>query len=339
MDISCKTQKDERFLEQTRHGEAEFPFRFYKEDVWAFDFHCIDWHWHPEVEFIYAEKGEISCFVGTEQFILPEGCGLFVNSGILHRYEAARSVSMPNIVFSPELLGAKSGKVYQNYIAPVLGSAAPYLLFRPSVDRHREILQHLLRIFRLQETQDNEMKTVAALLELWQQVYLHIPLPSGQGSGDKGRRAQMQVMMQFIHANYHRQIALQEIAQSVHISESSALQLFRRGIHLSPVAYLIQYRLKRAADLLATTNKTVAAVAYESGFSDAGYFCRTFRKFYRADGHGVPERAKTGDPPQKKTQGRGAACKSGAAPITLPPRRRKRLPLASLTEGGGSPKG
>ena len=280
MDISCKTKKDERFLEQARHGEAEFPFRFYKEDVWAFDFHCIDWHWHPEVEFIYAEKGEISCFVGTEQFALPEGCGLFVNSSVLHRYEAARSVSMPNIVFSPELLGAKSGRVYQKYIAPVLESAAPYLLFRPSADRHREMLQRLLTIFRLQETQDNEMKTVASLLELWQQVYLHLPLPSGQGSGDKGRRAQLQVMMQFIHANFNRPITLQEIAKSVHISESGALQLFRQGIHLSPVAYLIQYRLKRAADLLAGTNKTVAAIAYESGFSDAGYFCRTFRKFY-----------------------------------------------------------
>ena len=280
MDISCKTQKDERFLEQTRHGEAEFPFRFYKEDVWAFDFHCIDWHWHPEVEFIYAERGSIDCFVGTEQFILPEGCGMFVNSGVLHRYEAARSVSMPNIVFSPELLGAKSGRIYQKYIAPVLESAAAYLLFRPSADRQREILQRLLTIFRLQETQDNEMRTVASLLELWQQVYLHLPPLSGQGSGDKGRRAQLQVMMQFIHANFNRQITLQEIAQSVHISESSALQLFRRGIHLSPVAYLIQYRLKRAADLLASTNKTVAAIAYECGFSDAGYFCRTFRKFY-----------------------------------------------------------
>ena len=84
------------------------------------------------------------------------------------------------------------------------------------------------------------MKTVAALLGLWQQLYLHIPLPGGQRSGDKGRRAQLQVMMQFIHANFNRQITLQEIAQSVHISESSALQLFRRGI----------------------------------------YFCRTFRKFY-----------------------------------------------------------
>ena len=38
--------------------------------------------------------------------------------------------------------------------------------------------------------------------------------------------------------------------------------------------------MKRAADLLASTNKTVAAIAYESGFSDAGYFCRTFRKVY-----------------------------------------------------------
>lgn len=281
MDISCKTRKDERFLEQTRHGEAEFPFRFYKEDVWAFDFHCIDWHWHPEVEFIYAERGEVSCFVGAEQFILPEGCGLFVNSGVLHRYEAARSVSLPNVVFSPELLGGKSGRIYQTYIAPVIESAAACVLLSPSVDWQQEILQRLLRIFRLQETGDNELQTVAALLELWQPLYLHTAPLCGQAAGDRGRRAQLQVMMQFIHANYNRQITLKEIAECVHISKSSALQLFRQGIRLSPVAYLIQYRLKRAADLLASTNQTVAAIADETGFSDAGYFCRTFRKQYQ----------------------------------------------------------
>lgn len=99
MDILRKTQKDECFLERIQHGEAEFPFRFYREDVWEFDFHRIDWHWHPEVEFVYVEKGEISCFIGTEQFILPQGCGLFVNGGVLHRYEAAESVSVPNIAF------------------------------------------------------------------------------------------------------------------------------------------------------------------------------------------------------------------------------------------------
>ena len=142
-------------------------------------------------------------------------------------------------------------------------------------------MQRLLRIFRVQETGDNDLQTVAARHELWQPLYLHTAPLCGQAAGDRGRRAQLQVMMQFIHANYNRPITLKEIADCVHISESSALQLFKQGIRLSPVAYLIQYRLKRAADLLAGTNQTVAAIADETGFSDAGYFCRTFRKQYQ----------------------------------------------------------
>lgn len=281
MDILHKTQKDECFLERIQHGEAEFPLRFYREDVWGFDFHCIDWHWHPEVEFVYVERGEISCFVGTEQFILPQGCGLFVNSGILHRYQAEESVSVPNIVFSPELLGTKTGRIYQKYIVPVIESAISCIRFSPSVEWEQEILQLLLHIFRLTEKENSEMQIVSHLLELWQRLFVYSETHREHMTGDKGRRAQLQVMMQFIHANFNRQITLKEIADCVHISESSALQLFRQGIHLSPVAYLIQYRLKRAADLLANTNKTVTNVAYETGFSDAGYFCRTFRKYYR----------------------------------------------------------
>lgn len=281
MDILHKTQKDECFLERIQHGEAEFPLRFYREDVWEFDFHRIDWHWHPEVEFVYVEKGEISCFVGTEQFILPQGCGLFVNSGVLHRYEATESVCVPNIVFSPELLGTKTGRIYQKYIAPVIESAVPCIRFSPSVEWQQEILRRLLHIFRLTEEENSEMQIVSHLLELWQRLFIYSEIRCGHMTGDKGRRAQLQVMMQFIHANFNRQITLKEIADCVHISESSALQLFRQGIHLSPVAYLIQYRLKRAADLLANTNKTVANVAYDTGFSDTGYFCRTFRKYYR----------------------------------------------------------
>ena len=225
MDILRKSQKDECFLERIQHGETEFPFRFYREDVWEFDFHCIDWHWHPEVEFVYAERGSITCFIGTEQFILPQGCGLFVNSGALHRYQAEESVSVPNIVFSPELLGAKSGRIYRKYVNPIVESELTCILFCPSVDWQREILQCLLHIFHLQEGENAEMQTVAYLLELWHELFLHAQVRCGQKTGDRGRRAQLQVMMQFIHANHNRQITLKEIADSVHISESSALQL------------------------------------------------------------------------------------------------------------------
>ena len=48
---------DENFHESISHGNQSFPFSYYYEDIWSFDFHCIDWHWHHEVEFVTVLSG------------------------------------------------------------------------------------------------------------------------------------------------------------------------------------------------------------------------------------------------------------------------------------------
>lgn len=86
-------------------------------------------------------------------------------------------------------------------------------------------------------------------------------------------------MMQYIHDHYTEEITLEMIAASASISKSGALHIFQ-SIHISPVAYLIQYRLAQAAKLLHTTQKSVASIAEETGFASSGYFCRKFRQHY-----------------------------------------------------------
>ena len=90
----------------------------------------------------------------------------------------------------------------------------------------------------------------------------------------------IQIMMQYIHEHYAEEITLEMIAASASISKSGALHIFQSGIHCSPVAYLIQYRLAQAARQLYTTQKSVASIANETGFTSAGYFCRKFRQYY-----------------------------------------------------------
>lgn len=277
-----KTLTDELYMETLRHGCADFPFRYYEEDVWKFDLHRIDWHWHKEVEIVYAERGDIVCYAGTDKFTLPQGCGLFVNSGALHRYEAEKSVSMPNIVFLPELLGTADGRVFRKYIEPVLRSGAACLLLRPQCGRQREMLEILTSIFTLWRTSEpSELVTVQKLLALWQ--LLAEQLPPAEGAHQPGETAhgkRLQLMMQYIHERYRQPISLQDIAAAVYVSKNSALQIFREGIRTSPIAYLIEYRLARAAELLASTEKNVAAVAAETGFESAAYFSRKFKQHY-----------------------------------------------------------
>lgn len=71
------------------------------------------------------------------------------------------------------------------------------------------------------------------------------------------KQARLQAMMQYIHDHYMEEITLETIAASASISKSGALHIFQTGIHCSPVAYLIQYRLAQAAEQLCTTQKSV----------------------------------------------------------------------------------
>ena len=63
----------------------------------------------------------------------------------------------------------------------------------------------------------------------------------------------------------------------------SRVQLYRKCKALtnySPNELLRIARLRRAAHLLATTEKTIAEVAYETGFASPSYFTRSYKEYF-----------------------------------------------------------
>lgn len=278
---------DETLRETVRHGNSSYPFAYYPENIWDFDFHRIDWHWHHELELLFAAQGSALCLVGTNRIELHQGCGLLVNSGILHRFEAQGSTFLPNIVFSPTLLAPEKSLIYEKYIRPVIKSSVPYQIFSPHTGWQNHILQCLTQIFALQEADENnelcELGTVQLLFEIWNILFQHLDLTSGSPGLYRftHKQARLQTMMQYIHDHYMNEITLEMIAASASISKSGALHIFQSGIHISPVAYLIQYRLAQAAEQLSTTQKSVSSIAEETGFTSSGYFCRKFRQRYQ----------------------------------------------------------
>ena len=72
-----------------------------------------------------------------------------------------------------------------------------------------------------------------------------------------------------------------DIAEQAMVSKSTALNLFRKYLHITPVNYLINYRLKQAGQLLSKTEKKVSLISSETGFHNVDYFCRLFKKRYK----------------------------------------------------------
>ena len=278
-----KISTDETLRETIQHGSNHYPFAYYPDNIWNFDFHRIDWHWHHEMEFLYVVEGTALCLIGTNKINLHKGSGIFINSGVLHRFEAQSSTFAPNIVFSPTLLAPENSLIYKKYILPVINSSVPYQVFNQSSTWEKQVLQLLTQIFTLQETeQNNELCTIQLLIQLWNILQKNINLDSNANSIHRlnHKQARLQVMMQYIYDHYMEEITLEMIAASASISKSGALNIFQTCIHISPVAYLIQYRLAQAAEQLYTTQKSVSSIAEETGFTSSGYFCRKFRQYY-----------------------------------------------------------
>lgn len=275
---------DESLRETIPHGSEEYPFRYYLEDIWLFDFHCIDWHWHSEVEFVLVEEGTAAFLIGSSRYVLGAGAGIFINSQVIHRFEAAESVIIPNIVFSPSLLAPEDSLIYRHYIQPVLDAAAECLIFSADDPRHREILDTMSAVFAVQEKEKGcEIKTVELLLKLWRMIYENTDITEKNAAPQSSVRtqAQMQIMLQYIHKNFSYQISLDDIAETVSLSKSSVLNIFHKNIHTSPIQYLVNYRLKHAAKLLAATQVSVSAIARDTGFENVGYFCRKFKEVFQ----------------------------------------------------------
>ncbi len=274
---------DETLRETIQHGNNRYPFAYYLDNIWEFDFHRIDWHWHHEFEFLYIAEGTALCLIGENKIELHKGYGIFINSGVLHRFEAQNSTLAPNIVFSPTLLATENSLIYEKYILPIINSSISYQILNPCTTCGEQMLQLLSKIFTIQKNeQNNELCTVQLLLQLWNILEQNIDWSTNSNNIHRlnHKQARLQDMMQYIHDNYMKNITLETIASAASISKSGALHIFQSSIKCSPVAYLIQYRLSQAAEQLYTTQKSVFSIAEETGFASSGYFCRKFKQYY-----------------------------------------------------------
>ena len=59
-----RIEADEDFMETIPHGSNTYPFDFFYENLALFDFNCIEWHWHTELEFVYVESGTVTFWIG-----------------------------------------------------------------------------------------------------------------------------------------------------------------------------------------------------------------------------------------------------------------------------------
>jgi len=77
--------------------------------------------------------------------------------------------------------------------------------------------------------------------------------------------------------NIHEPLTANALAERLKINVSYLGRLFKSSMGVSPIAFLSQKRINRAARLLSVTDMRVSEVAKEVGLFNVNYFSRRFR--------------------------------------------------------------
>lgn len=274
---------DENLMETVQHGSNSYPFKFYYDNLSLFDFNCIEWHWHSELEFVYIESGTVTFWIGDKQFELSQGNGVFINSKILHRFYSSCEAVIPNFVFFPSFIATQDSYIYHKYVLPVTSSTLTFQIFHVESTWQAESIEIIKQIIAQQDcVPSRELATSSLVQNLWLKIYENadVSYTKDHTNNTASSQARLQLMMQYIHINYSHYISLDDIANYAKISKSTVLNLFGKYLHTTPVNYLINYRLNEAALLLSKTEKKINAVSSETGFNNVDYFCRLFKKHY-----------------------------------------------------------
>lgn len=86
-----------------------------------------------------------------------------------------------------------------------------------------------------------------------------------------------------IQANYDQPLQISEIAASLGLNRSYFCRLFKQHTGMSPQAYLVSYRLEKAAEMITVQGMSQKEAAQLTGYADPASFCRMFKRKF-----GVP---------------------------------------------------
>ncbi len=238
-------------------------------------------HWHDDVEFLLPLDGAATEVINGETVHFSAGEGIFINARQMHyNIHLEDSVHALCVRVNPRIL-CMSPFFENTYVLPVTqNSRMPYLKLNSDVKWQKRILDLLTEMREHRDDADAHLRLQGLFCLLWLEIYNHMPENMRSEKSRTSDLAAMETMIKYVEQHYAEKLTLGNIAEAGLVCESKCCRLFGKYLHKTPNAYLTDYRLGKAAQLLTSTEQSVTEIALTCGFGGASYFAETFRKHY-----------------------------------------------------------
>jgi len=98
----------------------------------------------------------------------------------------------------------------------------------------------------------------------------------GKGTHTDKQSSNVDAVLEYLHTHYMDDITLDMLCRRIHTNRTTLNRSFKERTGQTVIAYLLNYRLRMATELLAHTSLTIDEIARASGFEYDTYLIRQF---------------------------------------------------------------
>lgn len=238
------------------------------------------WHFHPELELVYVNKGKGKRHIGNHLSYFNNSQLILLGSNLPHYGFTDRLINNGSetiIQFRKDFLGdvffekpemtainqlferAKSGILFKPETKKIVGPKIENLPNHKGLDR---ILKLLEILNDLGESEDYSLLNVEGFA-----------FETAPQDSDK-----IDIIFKHINNNFKNHISLDEIADKVSMTVPAFCRYFKKATGKTFTQLVNEYRVVHATKLLNESQMSIADICYECGFNNFSHFNKQFNE-------------------------------------------------------------
>lgn len=275
--------------EKREHGTLGFPFQIYPalDGSEAQDSDFIPYHWHPELEIITVDAGQVSVTIADHVYEGARGDVFFCAGEQLHEIRAAgRANQFHSFVFAADFLEfARGDQVQSELLAPLAEGRLQFATClrrgEAGQDEVRALLAQIMRAC-LNRSPGYQLAVKAALLGVVAVCAEHGLLCELDRPTSDYKARQLKEIVGYLSEHFAEPLPLPEVAARFGLSPQYFCTFFKDNFGKTLTQHINSLRIEQAARLLRETDLPVMEVGFNVGFDNFSYFIKRFRAVYGA---------------------------------------------------------
>lgn len=228
-------------------------------------------HRHIEYEINYISSGQGIMYVEKKKYTIPQGQCIIIpphrkHSFSVHAKSGCRLTQLEMSIHRGDKSDGflrRNGREEDCYLIRSCESIAPRI-------------ESIARLFRQEETEYTRFMILMDALAMIASLNYFINRKEDRGAPRMW--SLMTSVMDYITEHYSEDISVESVAQHFGLSSRLLRYYFAQTAGTSCVKYITSLRMNKAKHLLMETDRTIVSVAIDSGYDNAQYFSRVFRK-------------------------------------------------------------